>query len=69
MCPMGSAPSTDELAELARIMSERIMGAASNTEALRQLRAAFPESPLAVRVAALAMLMGRSPGEAAHMPR
>jgi hypothetical protein len=54
------------LQDLTKSMVERIMGAASHAEALRALRAAFPESPLPVRVAALA-LMRRSAGD--HIPR
>jgi hypothetical protein len=54
---MGStAPATDHDA-LAHIMAERILGTTTHAEALRQLRAAFPDSPLTVRVAALALLI------------
>jgi len=68
---MGSAAKAGDQAELARIMSDRIVGMTSHAEALRQLRAAFPESPLTVRVAALAMLMRRGPDDAqtVHIPR
>jgi len=42
--------------DLARSMLERIAGTTSHAEALRMLRSAYPESPLTVRVLALAML-------------
>ncbi len=46
--------------DLARRMVERVIrgGQTSPAEALSALRSAFPESPLTVRVAALAMLIG-----------
>ncbi|SRR5712691_4043577 len=46
--------------DLARRMVERVIrgGPTSHAEALSALRSAFPESPLTVRVAALAMLIG-----------
>jgi hypothetical protein len=53
-------------------MVERITGTTSHAEALRQLRAAFPESPLTLRVAALAMLTRKSAAggpSPRHMPR
>jgi hypothetical protein len=52
-------------------MVERMVrsGLTSNAEALRELRAAFPESPLTVRVAALAMLMRRGTNDPLHIPR
>jgi hypothetical protein len=45
--------------ELARAMAAHLLAANPNSasEALRHLRQAFPASPLAVRVAALAALM------------
>jgi hypothetical protein len=49
------------------IMAERLMdyAPASDAEALKLLRASFPEAPLSLRVAALAFLMRRSyPGRA-----
>ncbi len=48
-------------AEMTRAMVERILrlDPKSGAEALRQLRAAFPDAPLALRVAALGMLMRR----------
>ena len=63
---MGSAaePTTD----LAR-MADRIMGTTSHAEALRTLRSAFPDSSLAVRVAALAALTRRAPADTPHIPR
>jgi hypothetical protein len=44
------------------IMAERLMdyAPASDAEALKLLRASFPEAPLSLRVAALAFLMRRS---------
>ena len=42
---------------------------ASGAEALRHLRDAFPDSPLALRVAALSTLMRRYSGESNHKPR
>ncbi len=62
---MSSAtPVTDDLV---RAMAERIALSASCAEALGRLRAAFPESPLALRVAALSLVSARS-GEP-HIPR
>ena len=45
-------------------MVERIacLGPSSGAEALRQLRAAFPDSPLTLRVAALQWLLRRQGG-------
>jgi hypothetical protein len=56
---------------LAQAMVLRIRGMTSHAEALRALRAAFPDSPLAVRVAALATLPQRSAAEPSrlHIPR
>ena len=64
---MGSAakPTTD----LAQTMAREIMGTTSHAEALRALRAAFPDSSLALRVAALATLMRRAPADTPHIPR
>jgi hypothetical protein len=42
---------------------------ATGAEALRQLRAAFPDSPLALRVAALNTLIRRQGGETGYRPR
>ena len=64
---MGSATEPTMGKDLARTMAERIAGASSHAEALSALRSAFPESPLTVRVAALAMLARRGPGD--HIPR
>jgi hypothetical protein len=50
-------------------MLERITATTSHADALRELRTAFPESPLAVRVAALELLRRRGAGEAPHIPR
>ena len=41
----------------------------SGAEALRHLRDAFPDSPLALRVAALSTLMRRYGGENGYKPR
>ena len=41
----------------------------SGTEALRQLRAAFPDSPLTLRVAALNLLIRRQGSNPGYMPR
>jgi hypothetical protein len=41
----------------------------SGTEALRQLRAAFPDSPLTLRVAALSRLMLRRGGDSGSAAR
>jgi hypothetical protein len=48
-------------AQLAHAMAERLSRApaASDAEVLRQLRQAFPQAPLSVRVAALASLLRR----------
>jgi len=48
-------------AELARDMADQLMavGPKTDSDALRHLRTAFPDSPLTVRVAALAALMRR----------
>jgi hypothetical protein len=53
---MGSVIEATSGKDLAETMVERIMGTRSHAEALKTLRAAFPESPLTARVAALAML-------------
>ena len=53
---MGSVTEPIAGKDLAQTMVDRIMGTTSHAEALRKLRSAFPESPLTVRVAALAML-------------
>ena len=42
---------------------------ASDAEALKLLRARFPEHPLSLRVAALAYLMRMSAAESAYSPR
>jgi hypothetical protein len=55
--------------DLARTMAERVTPATTHAEALRELRTAFPESSLALRVAALAMLNRRGADEPAHSPR
>ena len=55
--------------ELARTMAERVPATTSHAEALRELRAAFPDSTLAARVAALAMLKRRGADGLPHIPR
>jgi hypothetical protein len=50
-------------------MADRIMGTTSHAEALRTLRSAFPDSSLALRVAALTALTRRAPADAPHIPR
>jgi hypothetical protein len=66
---MGSGAEPKVGKELAQTMVERIMGTTSHAEALRKLRSAFPESPLAVRVAALAMLPQSGANDPPHIPR
>jgi hypothetical protein len=65
--PRNAAPIKNP--DSAQSMVERIVrhGPTSHAEALKELRAAFPDSPLTVRVAALAILMRRGAGD--HMPR
>jgi hypothetical protein len=52
-------------------MAERIMrfAPASDAEALKLLRASFPDCPLSARVAALAVLMRRQSAAHAYSPR
>jgi hypothetical protein len=50
-------------------MADRIVGTTSHAEALRTLRSAFPDSSLALRVAALAALTRRAPADSPHIPR
>ncbi|MBV8791946.1 MAG: hypothetical protein JO237_07805 [Pseudolabrys sp.] len=53
-------------------MAARLMqfSPASDAEALKILRASFPDAPLSLRVAALAFLSRKSyPGHAAHLVR
>jgi hypothetical protein len=74
MGSIAQAQRVQDLAQtenLAQTMVERIIGTTSHAEALRELRAAFPESPLTLRVAALAMLARKSAAGAKppHMPR
>jgi hypothetical protein len=49
-------------------MADRIMqfSPASDAEALKLLRASFPEHPLSMRVAALNLLMRRNPQRASQ---
>jgi hypothetical protein len=67
---MGSVTEQTMGKDLAQTMVERIAGTTSHAEALRKLRSAFPESPLKVRVAALAMQRERSASHPAiDLPR
>ena len=66
---MGPVAEPNVGKELAQTMVERIMGTTSHAEALRKLRSAFPESPLAVRVAALRMLPQSGASDPPHIPR
>ncbi|MGA7489539.1 MAG: hypothetical protein WBW74_21655 [Xanthobacteraceae bacterium] len=50
-------------------MAERVPATTSHADALKELRAAFPEAPLAARVAALALLERRGAGAPSHIPR
>jgi hypothetical protein len=64
---MGSVTEPSAGKDLAQTMVERIMATTSHAEALRELRVAFPESPLAARVAALALLSRTNSAD--HIPR
>jgi hypothetical protein len=64
---MGSA--AESTTDLEQTMVKRIMGTTSHAEALRMLRAAFPDSSLALRVAVLASLTRRVPADLPHIPR
>jgi hypothetical protein len=66
---MGSAAEPSCGHALASTMVERITETMSHADALKELRSAFPDSPLAVRVAALAMLWRRGAGDPPYMPR
>jgi hypothetical protein len=69
MGPVIEANHGEDLAQakdLAQTMAERIMGTRSHAEALRTLRASFPESSLTARVAALAILKRSSDVSAAN---
>jgi hypothetical protein len=66
---MGSVTEPNCSQDLASTMAERITGMASDADALKALRKAYPETPLAVRVAALVLLARRSAGGQPHMPR
>jgi hypothetical protein len=66
---MGSAAEPDRSSDLASTMLERIAATTSHSDALKKLRTAFPDSPLAARVAALELLRRRGAGEAPHIPR
>jgi hypothetical protein len=60
----GGEPS---LAEMVEWIGRQAPG--SGTEALRQLRAAFPDSPLTLRVAALNLLIRHQGGDISYIPR
>jgi hypothetical protein len=66
---VGSVVEPRRAEDLARTMVKRIMGTMSPAEALRELRAAFPESPLTVRVAALAILQRNAGDQGRFIPR
>ncbi|HKA82206.1 MAG TPA: hypothetical protein VKD43_19345 [Xanthobacteraceae bacterium] len=66
---MGSATEPSVGQDLAWSMVERITGTTSHAEALRMLRSAYPESPLTVRVLALALLSRRAANNSPHIPR
>jgi hypothetical protein len=66
---MGSVVDAARGRDLASTMIERIRETTSHADALRQLRDAFPDSPLSVRVAALELLRRQALGEAPHIPR
>jgi hypothetical protein len=66
---MGSVIEPNRSHDLASTMAERITGMASDADALKALRKAYPESPLAVRVAALALLARQHAGDQPHIPR
>ncbi len=65
-----AVPDLETDAEMTHAMVEQIirLDPKSGAEALRQLRAVFPDAPLALRVAALGMLMRRS-GRSGRGPR
>jgi hypothetical protein len=66
---MESAAEPLRGSDLASTMLARITATTSHADALKELRTAFPESPLAVRVAALELLRRRGAGETPHIPR
>jgi len=59
--PLAGLAPPQGSADLARTMADRIMSfhPASDTEALKLLRASFPNSPLSLRVYALSFLSRR----------
>jgi len=62
-----SAPDEPSLADMVEWIGRQCP--TSGSEALRQLRAAFPDSPLTLRVAALNLLIRRQHGDTGYMPR
>jgi hypothetical protein len=63
-----SVPGGDpSLADMVEWIGRQCPG--SGTEALRQLRAAFPDSPLTLRVAALNLLIRRQGSDTGYIPR
>jgi hypothetical protein len=60
------APVTDPAAMAERVM---LFAPASDAEALKLLRASFPDCPLSARVAALAFLMRRQTAHPGYSPR
>jgi hypothetical protein len=62
IAPHGAAADTPDVAQMVqRLMERRPL---SGSHALKELRAAFPDTPLALRVAALNMLLRQRLGEA-----
>jgi hypothetical protein len=66
-----SPPSVPRIAPTLAEMTEWIgrLCPTSGASALRELRAAFPEAPLTLRVAALNTLIRRQGGTTAYIPR
>ena len=60
------APVTDPAAMAKQVM---LFAPASDAEALKLLRASFPDCPLSARVAALAFLMRRQTARPGYSPR
>jgi hypothetical protein len=65
-----TAPGRDLDSDLTQMMAAQIVRTQpkSGSDALRELRAAFPDSPLALRVAALGMAMRQGHGDT-YRPR
>jgi hypothetical protein len=65
--PRNAAPTKNPDSAQSMVARNIRRGPTSHAEALKELRAAFPDSPLTMRVAALAILMRRGAGD--HIPR